>query len=149
MKVKKVQRKKLLLFVQNIYSTNWDSQLMNMFVLVLPLLMVFFLLEINKLRNNKTRMITSISSEGLLQPDRRTKYLQNRCSYTRGMCTQNMRTLSYIGAEKIILFPRNLTYRQTYIQTDGHQRLQSSFATKKQQRKSYNTQITNSYQLIY
>ncbi len=45
------------------------------------------------------------------------KYLQNRCSYTRGICTQKMRALSYIGAEKIT-FP-NKPDIQTDIQTDG------------------------------
>ena len=72
----------------------------------------------------KTRMTTSISSDQLfclLQPDQRTKYLQNRCSYTREMCTQKMRALSYIGAEKITFPPKpdRQTYRQTYIHTDG------------------------------
>ncbi len=43
-----------------------------------------------------------------------------------------MRALSYKGAEKITFPPKPdiQTDRQTYIQTDGHQRLQSSFATK-------------------
>ncbi len=39
-----------------------------------------------------------------------------------------MRALSYIGAKKTTFPPK--PDRQTYIQTDGHQRLQSSFATK-------------------
>ncbi len=41
-----------------------------------------------------------------------------------------MRAPSYIGPIKS-RFPLNLTYRKTEIHTDGHQRLQSSFATKK------------------
>ena len=38
----------------------------------------------------------------------------NRCAYTRGMCTQKMRALSYIGAEKITFPPK------PDIQTDIH-----------------------------
>ena len=45
------------------------------------------------------------------------KIFVNRCSYTRGMCTQKMRALSYIGVEKIFFPPKPDI--QTYIQTDG------------------------------
>ena len=50
-------------------------------------------------------MTISISSEALT--DQRTKYFKNRCSYTRGMCTEKMRALSYIGAEKITFSPKS------------------------------------------
>ena len=70
-------------------------------------------------------MTTSISSEALLPfvawpTDRRTKYLQIRCLYTRGMCTPKMRALSYIGAEKITFPPKpdRQTAIQTYRRTD-------------------------------
>ncbi len=71
----------------------------------------------------KTRMTTSISSSFAFcsLTDRPTnKILQSRCSYTRGMCTQKMRALSYIGAEKITfpIKPDIPTYRQTDIHTD-------------------------------
>ncbi len=66
-------------------------------------------------------MTTSISSKALLlfvawPTDRRTKYLQTRCSYTREMCTQKIRALSYIGAEKITFPPK--PDRKTYRRTD-------------------------------
>ena len=65
-------------------------------------------------------MKTSISSKAFvaLPTDRRTKYLQNGCSFTRGMCTQKMRALSYIGAEKITFPPK--PEGQTDIRTDRH-----------------------------
>ncbi len=71
----------------------------------------------------KTRMTTSISSEALLSfvawpTDQRTKYLKNRWSYTRGMCTQKLRAISYIGAEKITFPPKPDEKKD--IHRDGH-----------------------------
>ena len=49
-------------------------------------------------------MKTSISSKAFCSiTDRHTDKI---CSYTRGMCTQKMRALSYIGAEKITFPPK-------------------------------------------
>ena len=73
-------------------------------------------------------MKTSISSKAfvVLPTDRRTKYLQNRCSFMRGICTQKIGAKSQLGAEKIT-FPLKpdretdiLTYIQTDIQTNGY-----------------------------
>ena len=43
-------------------------------------------------RMNKTMMKTPISSKAFvaLPTDRRTKYLQNRCSFMRGICTKKL-----------------------------------------------------------
>ena len=64
-------------------------------------------------------MKTSISSTALvaLPTDRRTKYLQNRCSFMRGICTKKIEAISQLGAEKIVFPPK--PDRHTYIHTDG------------------------------
>ena len=49
-------------------------------------------------------MTTSISSEALT--DRRTKYLENRCSYMRGIYKEEIRPLSQFGGEKIAFPPK-------------------------------------------
>ncbi len=57
----------------------------------------------------ETRMKTSISSKAFvaLPTDRRTKYLQNRCSFMRGIWTQkNWSDISIRGREKIIFPPK-------------------------------------------
>ena len=56
-----------------------------------------------------TRMKSYISSKAFvaLLTDRRTKYLQNRCSFMRGICTEKMGPISQLGAEKIT-FPLNV-----------------------------------------
>ena len=70
-----------------------------------------------------------------LPPDRRTKYLQNRCSFMRGICTQkSWSDISIRGREN---FPLNLTDRQTDRQRNGHLLLKSSFATNKYARCDY------------
>ena len=46
--------------------------------------------------------------------DRRKKYLQNRCSFLRGICTKKIGAISQLGAEKIT-FPLNVVD----IRTDG------------------------------
>ncbi len=46
----------------------------------------------NKKEIKKTRMTTSISREAL--PDQQTKYVKNRCSYIRGIYTEEIRPLS-------------------------------------------------------
>ena len=60
------------------------------------------------------------------------------CSYTKKMCTKKLRALSYsyIGAKKITFPPKPdiQTGIHTYRQAEGHQRLQSSFASKKYKR---------------
>ncbi len=48
--------------------------------------------------------------------DQRTKYLQNRCSFMRGICTKKIGAISKLGAE-IITFPPKPD-GQTYSQTD-------------------------------
>ncbi len=58
-----------------------------------------------QLRNLKTRMTTSISSKAL-PTDRRTKYLQNRCSFLRGFCTKKNEAISQLGTEKITFPPK-------------------------------------------
>ena len=57
-------------------------------------------------------MKTSISNKAFvaLPIDRRTKYLQNRCSFMRGICTKKIGAISQLGAEKTWL-----TYGQTDI----------------------------------
>ena len=57
---------------------------------------------------NETRMKTSISSKAFvaLPTDRRTKYLQNRCSFLRGICTKKIGAISQLGAEKITFPPK-------------------------------------------
>ena len=66
-------------------------------------------------------MKTSISSKAIvaLPTDRRTKYLQNRRSFMRGICTKQIGAISQLGAEKIT-YPLNVVDRRTYGQTDGH-----------------------------
>ena len=51
--------------------------------------------------------------------DQRTNYLQNRCSYMRGMCTETIKPLSQLGAEKIAFHPKPdiRINRQTDIRT--------------------------------
>ena len=53
-------------------------------------------------------MKTSISSKAFvaLPTDRRKKYLQNRCSFMRGICTKKIGAISQLGAEKIALTPK-------------------------------------------
>ena len=53
-------------------------------------------------------MKTSISSKAFvaLPTDRRTKYLQNRCSFMRGICTKKIGAISQLGAEKITFPPK-------------------------------------------
>ena len=66
-------------------------------------------------------MKTSISSKAFvaLPTDRRTKNLQNRCLFIRGICTDKNGALSQLGAEKITFPPKPdghtdiLTYRHT------------------------------------
>ena len=41
-----------------------------------------------------------------LPTDRRTKYLQNRCSFMRRICTKKMGAISQLGAEKITFPPK-------------------------------------------
>ena len=50
-----------------------------------------------------------------LPTDRRTKYLQNRCSFMRTIYTKKIGAISQLGAEKIT-FPPNVVDGQT----DGH-----------------------------
>ena len=38
--------------------------------------------------------------------DQWTKYLQNRCSYIRGICTQKIGVISQLEADKIMLSPK-------------------------------------------
>ena len=38
--------------------------------------------------------------------DQRTKYLQNRCSFMRGICTKKIGAISQLGAEKITCPPK-------------------------------------------
>ena len=56
----------------------------------------------------KTKMKTSISNKPFvaLPTDRRTKYLQNRCSFMRGICTKKIGAISHLGAEKIKFPPK-------------------------------------------
>ncbi len=64
-------------------------------------------------------MTTSISSEALLPFDLTERPTDKIfVEYTIGMCTQKMRALSYIGAEKITFQPK--PDRHTYRQMDGH-----------------------------
>ena len=55
--------------------------------------------------HQKTRMKTSISSKAL-PTDRRTKYLQNKCLFMRGICTKKIGAISQLGAEKITFPPK-------------------------------------------
>ena len=68
-------------------------------------------------------MKTSISIKAFvaLQTDRRTKYLQNRCSFMRGICTNKIGAISQLGAEKITFPPKpdGHTDIHTDRQTDG------------------------------
>ena len=54
--------------------------------------------------------------------DQRTKYLQNRCSFMRGICTQKIGAIARLGAEKITFphKPDGHTDIQSDRQTDGH-----------------------------
>ncbi len=56
-----------------------------------------------------------------LPTDRRTKYLQNRYSFMRGICTKKIGAISQLGAEKITFPPKpdGHTDRQTDRQTEG------------------------------
>ena len=66
-------------------------------------------------------MKTSISSEPFvaLPTDRRTKYLQNRCSFMRGICINKIGAISQLGTEKITFPPKpdGHTDRRTYGRT--------------------------------
>ncbi len=66
---------------------------------------------------NVKRMKTSIRSKPFvaLPTDRRTKYLQNRCSFMKGICT---RELFLIQGPRKSRFPLNLEDRHIDIQTD-------------------------------
>ena len=65
-------------------------------------------------------MTTSISSKAFvaLPTDRLTKYLQNRCSFMRGIYTKKIRAISQLGAEKITFHPK--PDKQTDRHTDIH-----------------------------
>ncbi len=67
-------------------------------------------------------MKPSISSKAFvaLPTDRRTNYLQNRCSFMRGICTKKIGAISQLGAEKNTFPPKPGIQkdRQTYRQTD-------------------------------
>ncbi len=69
-------------------------------------------------------MKTSINAKPFvaLPTDRQTKYLQNRCSFMRGICTKKIGAISQLGAEKITFPPKpnEHTDIQTDRQTDGH-----------------------------
>ncbi len=54
-----------------------------------------------------------------LPTDRRTKYLPNRCSFMRGICTEKNGAISQLGAEKITFPPK----------PDGHTDIQSERQT--------------------
>ncbi len=51
-----------------------------------------------------------------LPTDRRTKYLQNRCTFIRRICTKKIRAISQLWAEKITFPPKPDI--QSYIHTD-------------------------------
>ncbi len=57
-----------------------------------------------------SRMTTSISSKAFgkiaLPTDRRTKYLQNRCSFMRESCTNKIGAISQLGTEKVTFPPK-------------------------------------------
>ncbi len=54
--------------------------------------------------------------------DQRTKYLQNRCSFMRGICIKKIGAISQLGAEKITSTPKpdGHTDIQSDRQADGH-----------------------------
>ncbi len=66
-----------------------------------------FALIINvKLNKNKDENIHKQKSFVALPTDRQTKYLKNRCSFMRGICTKKIGARSELGAEKITFPPK-------------------------------------------
>ncbi len=58
-----------------------------------------------------------------LPTDRRIKYLQNRFSFMRGICTKKIGAISQLGAEKITFPPKPDRHTDIHThnrQTDGH-----------------------------